>query len=606
MQGRAIGQLLRGAVQAFGGVRQPGERPRQIIRRAAQGGGQIVRAVHGKLCFIQCFTQGGGARLQAAGHGRVERFARGQQLFSGLFHLGEIAQRRAQLLSGGLHVLERGARFFQSGFQVAQGGAGALQALARQSAEPFRLVHRVGQLTGCLRERAELIVRVCQRRIEQVQRTGDARGEIVELARALVGPVRRRAGKRVCGGARLVGPIRKGGKAGGQVARDVPRVVQQSVRFCLQGGKLVAELLQKGLAVQQRHLRLQLAHNAANVLAALHAAAVGAAVEQAALPSGHTAGVVADVRIADAALIAAVLEDSGGVARHAPHVRPAGEIRGRVRDGAFLQHGLGCGFLLQLGGVDAAQIDALHGAAEVLAHNAARVQLAGQASLKGAARQLAARFIPSGNAAGVRAAPHRAGEGAAQQRSFVAPGHAAHDIARPGGGNRSLHAEILHDRALLDGSEQPLRPAVSREGKAGDGVAAAVEYAAEGGNAGKAHSRKVKIGFEHRRFPARPAVERTAFRKGLQILHGADVHRLLLSQRGDGAGEHQHHRGQKGCRRFIPLSFHRVVPPFPRPTGVRLLRIPPAERVRLACRRPVPFPPWRIQFRESRRAHLRR
>ena len=428
----------------------------------------------------------------------------------------------------------------------------------------------------------ELIVRVRECRIQQIQSAGNARGEIVELARALVGPVRRRAGKRVRGTACAVRLVGESGKPGGQVMGDVPRVVEQGVRFRLQGGKLIAKLLQEGLAVQQRHLRLQLAHNAADILAALHAAAVGAAIQQAALPPGYAADVVADVRIADTALVAAVLEDSGGIARHASYICPAGEIGSRVRDGVFLQHGLGRGFLLQLGGVDAAEIDTLHGAAEVLPHNAARVQLAGQASRKGAARQLAARFVLSGNAPGVRAAPHRAGEGAAQQRSLVAPGHAAHDIARPGGGNGPLHAEILHDRALLDGSEQSLRAAVTREGKAGDGVAAAVKHAAKGGDAGKADSCKVEIGFEHRRFPARPAVERTAFRKGLQILHGADVHRLLLSQRGDGAGEHQHHRGQKGCRRFIPLSFHRVVPPFPHWTGIRLLRIPPAERVRLA------------------------
>ena len=78
---------------------------------------------------------------------------------------------------------------------------------------------------------------------------------------------------------------------------------------------------------------------------------------------------------------------------------------------------------------------------------------------------------------------------------------------------------------LLDVAEKPLHAALPREGQAADGMTAALQRTAEGGNTGKVGAGQVNIRREHHGAAAAPAVQAAVLCQGHQLVGGGHLHR---------------------------------------------------------------------------------
>ena len=320
--------------------------------------------------------------------------------------------------------------------------------------------------------------------------------DVVERGDGVVHEVHRLAGdigEVVRGAAHVAGD---GVEPVGDVGGGVARVQQRDVEEVVQLGELGREVLGRGGGEVEREVGLHLADDAADLLAAQDAAAVGAVFNKAGLTPDDAADVVAHVLIAHGPGVHAGAEGAGGEARDAAGVGVVVDELGggvEVRDAQAGEVGV----YLLAGRVDGGGVHAADYAAQVLARDAAGVVLAGDGAGDAAVFDDAGLFVGADEAAGGGQGLYRAVEGAVADGAGVVAREAARVLGGAAGRDAAREVELLDLGAGLDVAEKARVRAVRREVQARYRVAAALEHAAEGGDGGKLRAREVDVRLEY-------------------------------------------------------------------------------------------------------------
>ena len=225
--------------------------------------------------------------------------------------------------------------------------------------------------------------------------------------------------------------------------------------------QLILQFLQRVAGGLQRNIRRHLTDETAHVLAPLNSTAVFAVTDIPALPPRDAADVVADVRIADRAVIFAALQHAGRMPRDAAGV---GQRAGLVVDAAVFEKIIDCAVkVTQLFDVKLfigharvyrGKVRAAHHAARAFAHDAAGVALALNNARHAARRNDAAGFIQRCDAADLLRGDDRPGKDTGVDAPVVFCHDAAHGALRAGRRDRALHAQVFHRAAALQPAEQ--------------------------------------------------------------------------------------------------------------------------------------------------------
>ena len=282
--------------------------------------------------------------------------------------------------------------------------------------------------------------------------------------------------------------------------------------------ELCFELLQQTVGDLHADIGLHLAGDAADVLSPADRAFIAAREHLSAAAADHAANIVADVLITDGGVVCARRDRAGGIA-----CNTAGVDGGVERVGAGELGEVEREFEVQIAQVDGGvgAFDVYIGAAaagddgaEVLAHDAAGHALA-EDRARGVARAHDARGeVAARDAADAAFAGNTSVECAAFDRAVVFTHDAADIFAVAGRGDRALNIQVFDDGALLQHAEKTGGGDALRDGKAADGVAVAVERAAERRDGELVIVGQLDIVVEHNGFTARPGVERAGMREG--------------------------------------------------------------------------------------------
>ena len=266
------------------------------------------------------------------------------------------------------------------------------------------------------------------------------------------------------------------------------------------------------------HIGLHLAGDAADVLSPADRAFIAAREHLSAAAADHAANIVADVLITDGGVVCARCDRAGGIARDAAGV--GGDIE-RVESGQTckVKREIEAQVAQVNAGVGAFDIHIRAAAAgddgaEVLAHDAAGHALA-EDRARGVARAHDARGeVAARDAADAAFAGNTSVECAAFDRAVVFTHDAADIFAVAGRGDRALNIQVFDDGVLLQHAEKTGGGDALRDGKAADGVAVAVERAAERRDGELVIVGQLDIVVKHNGFTARPGVERAGMREG--------------------------------------------------------------------------------------------
>ena len=369
------------------------------------------------------------------------------------------------------------------------------------------------------------------------------------------------------GGLGTVGVFVDAGDAVGDHVGGVGHVVGGALRQVGQGLQLAAQLR---YAVRPRlygDVGDHLAHDAAHVLAALHAAGAGAAGHQAVLTAHDAAYVVPHMGIAHRACVGAVLDGAGGVAGDAAHVGVGAGF------GSLLALEQAVERALQVGGGGVAVGDLrVHGHAAGAAPDGA-VVLPGDAAGGGGRlhRAVGAALVDdagvaviTGDAAHDVPAGDGAGEAAVPDDAVVIAGDAADVRLGPGGSHVAGDGEVLHRAALGDAAEHAVAGGAVRQLYIGDLVALAVKGAQKDGH-GQGFALHVDVAVQHHRKALGPGVIGAGGGEGLQLLRSGDGQGVLCRQRRNAQADGQQQRQQEGggaAERGTLTGGHGRPPPF--------------------------------------------
>ena len=357
----------------------------------------------------------------------------------------------------------------------------------------------------------------------------------------------------------------------GQVTAGGACVIAGAVDQCLQGGHLLAQLLQGIFGVLQGAAGLHLAHDAAALLAGVDGAVVDAALDVAGLAACNAADIVAHVLVAHGAAVHAGADHAAGLACDAADVGDVGGVLGadQVAEGQLRQVNV----VLLHRGVDAGRIGGVGDDAVVLPGKAADEVGTVDAAGGGAALDHAGDKVIACDAAHDGRAGGNTLKPAVVQCTGIAAGKAAHGGAAAGGHGAAAHDKVADIGPLLDIAEEADDRAVIHKAQAGDHMALPLKNAAEGRDAGKAAAGHLKVGVQHNGAVFAPAVQTAIVGQLQKLVHRADVVGLFgfrlglaLPLRKDGQGEAQRQaegeqRSPKAARQ-IRSAVHSASPPF--------------------------------------------
>ncbi len=453
------------------------------------GCGKGVQLVGSRACVDQprrlC------AQKQFCGFfGRVldlpERFFQLERAVCQLRRCGSLfprAGRAAQRFDGGADCAEGGFCVVHCVRRLIEGGACGGCRVFAPDRSAVDLCKDAACAAECVAEPVARVSEVAHDGFQAVEGAGHTRAEFVDRVNGAVSKIGCPAREIMCAGAHgFELPVERVGVQVQQVA-GARGLVAELAQQAAQGIEFVVQLLKGVLVELQQKVGFNLPGNTAYVLAPVYRAVVAAAVEEAGLPPDDAADVVAGVGIADGAIVFAALKDAGGIACDAAGIGVGAEVFGGIHvvpvpvvkgDADFL-----------LAGVDLGAADAGGRGAEVLAGDAAGEMLAGNAAGDRAGVELAGAFVAACDAADAGFAADRAAERAALDHAAVAACDAADVFGAARGGDLAGDVQVAHLRALLDIAEEAHCGAALGEGKAGNGVPAAVEGAAEGRDWGK-------------------------------------------------------------------------------------------------------------------------
>ena len=257
--------------------------------------------------------------------------------------------------------------------------------------------------------------------------------------------------------------------------------------------------------------------------------------------------------IAHRAVVHTVPDHTRGRTGHAAHVRDGGA---GLRGGEVLQGQVRQVHVVLLhGGVHVAAVEGSGHRAVVVAHNAAHKVLPVSNAGAGAADDHAGGFVHAGNAAHLGRTGHHAAEPAALNGALVFAGNAAHGAAASAGNHIAGDGQLIDERPLLHVAEEAHGRAVLRQRNAGNAVAAALEFAPEGGNALKIHAGQVNVCIQNHQLVLAPTVQAAALCQVQQILRRGNVNGLLLRliRRQGCPRQHSQQHAQAEQRRQNPL-----------------------------------------------------
>ena len=304
---------------------------------------------------------------------------------------------------------------------------------------------------------------------------------------------------------------------GGTVAASRAHQTAQIFKLVAQGAHVVR-------GKQGLDMGLDLAHNAAHILAPGDMTFIAAVFHQAAGSAHDAAQIVANVRIAHFASIDAVYKASAGVSGNAAgilrgirdaHIRGLGKVQIEVQVDILNIH---C--RIHALGIHGHTAAAGKNRAVIVAHNAAGVVFSGDAALGCAVCQGA--FTSARHAANIGLALYRAGKGAVFQGTVVFAHDAAGVFPVSFRSDSALNIQVLHHCGGLKNTEQAGRRDTPGHIQIPDGMAAAVKAAAEGGDGFKIRSLQGNICQQINLHIPGPGVQGAVFCKFHQILRRAD------------------------------------------------------------------------------------
>ena len=482
-------------------------------------GGQLFNGAHGvvggdfvePLLELTQLFQGGGKTVQTLLEG-------GQVALDGVQIEGEEAL-------GGVQLVVRAGNAGVDGLaQVGEGVINAGQGAVGIRAEAVRL----------LNEGTQCAVDVLGFPVDGVQ---SGPGVVSTLDAAGVGGVSDGAQCGVDGGHLLRDAAARAGHLGGQLGE----------KGC-QAAQCVGECLGGVLAVDQVGVRLELPHNAADVLPALDDPVVLTVLDDALLASRDAAGVVARVLVAHSGVVDTAGDGAGGVPGDAAGVHS----------------------VLVLGDIDLPLSGAVLNHALVEAGNAAGVQLTGYRRLADTARNPSGDCVVAGDAAHILVASHGAGDGAAGDGAAVLTGDEAQAGPAAAGGEGALRRQVPHHGSGLEVADEALVRAYLCKGETTDSMSCTVEIAAEHGDGGEINAGEVDVRGEHYGQVPGIGVQGAVFGQKRQLGGSGDV-------KGSGAvfcgpcgrrGREQQpkaqgQRGGQGPDAFTHVPSHRRTPLFP-------------------------------------------
>ena len=324
------------------------------------------------------------------------------------------------------------------------------------------------QVLVALLERVDSVAHAVLRRLERLENVGQsvrhglgAVGQLVDRADVFVDEVRGLTGERI-------GVIHRGVCVGRDRIETGGERGVRAVHIVQRGGNEGVELIQLRAqpgdqVVTQREMEigLHLADDAADILAAVDHAVVGAEIHKAVAAARAAADVVAEVRVADRAAVDAGEQAAGGVAGNAAGIR-GGVPAFHCADGNKVGEG-GGGVDAQIvkaeRGIDicrihAGGVDARTQRAEVIAGDAAGVAIGGDAAARGAVGDETALLVAARDAAHGAVALDDAEEGALLQGAVAASGNAADGFLRAAGRDLPLDLERVDKGAALKREEE--------------------------------------------------------------------------------------------------------------------------------------------------------
>ena len=345
-----------------------------------------------------------------------------------------------------------------------------------------------------------------------------------------------------------VHPVLQVGKPGIELTGGCRRVLGGLVHQALQGVQFPLQLLQGILAVLQHAGGFHLAHDAAAFLAGMDGAVVDAPFHISGLAACNTAHIVADVIVPHGAAVDTAPHHPRGIARHTADIGDVGGVFGgeQILDGQVVQLDV----VLADRGVDFRLVGTLGDDPVVLPHQAAHEVIPVDAARHRAAGDDAGDGVGAGNAA------HPAGSGdgtvdrAVADGAVVLPRQAAHSGAGAARLHGAAEVQIFHHGILLQVAEQTLYAAFRREGQPAEGMTAALQRTAEGGDAGEIAAAQVQIGGKDHRAAAAPAVQAAVPGQGFQLVNGGNFQGLGFGfGRPDRRCPQRCHHAQAGQRR---------------------------------------------------------
>ena len=362
------------------------------------------------------------------------------------------------------------------------------------------------------------------------------------------------------------------GQLGAQLTARSLRVGGGFACQTLQHVQLAAQSLQGVHLVAQRAAWLQLAHNAAGLLAGKHAAKIDAALHVAGLAAHDAADVVPHVPVAHGGPVDAGPQHAAVGSRNAAYIGGVGDgfgsgegVHGDVRHAhlVLLHRGVHAGVVLAISHY--AVIFSHDTADEMTAvHNAPHV-----AVLHDAGNLVAARDA----AHPIRAADHT-GKADVLQQSCVDTGHTAHGGAAALRHDGAGDGQIVHFTTFLHIPEQPLHRAVLFQMEPGNGVVLALKHPAESGNARKLCAGYIHIRVQHHSSLLAPAVQTAVFRQLEQILRRGNVNSFLVrllgqSAQGQAGQRHAYRQQDRADFRQFRFQAQRLLSQWPRPRWSR-------------------------------------
>ena len=456
----------------------------------------------------------------------------------------QVVQTLADLLQTLFAGIQRVAGLVRAGRSLGQCRGGGQHLGRHLRGDPLELAHGGGHLIQCVDTRVH-------HGLQPGKCIGDEVARAVHLVRHFVKVI---ASLLLQTAGCLHGSVHlrvQGVEVGIEEVGAAVHVIGRAVDHGVQRVQLGAQTVDGALVQVQLHIGLCLAGNAAHVLAALYQALVDTAGDQAIGPAHDAAHVIAYMGIAHVARVGTAEDQAGGAACNAAGIRgDIGDVIAQViahilldqlqkggREALHIEGGL---LIL---GVDGPHIGAAGDDTEVVAHDAAGGIRTADHGTGGAVVDGSARLIAAHQTARLLLAVDSTGERAVDDGAVVGAHQTACGLLGTSGIDHTLDGKVLNGTTLFQDAEEAGWRISPYEADIRDGVAVALERAAERRNGGPLRILQREVFLQDHGLAFGPLIKAAFVGKGQQVRNTVDVNGIR--RRGVGRKYRQRRRSRQ-------------------------------------------------------------